>query len=197
MARQKCKRLISFRPPCCQFHPKNTKPTKESITLLSEEVEALYLMDLLELYQEEAAQKMEVSRPTFARIIKSARHKVASAILGGHALHLENTKERYIVALCSESENAPYIGLSPKSRYIHFFTLENHQISEHHKSINPLLLDTNAKPSLTLSELFVQQRVNIFITGMIGQGFKNNLAAKGIPVVLKESMTDEEITALW
>ena len=74
MARQKCKRFTSFRPPCCQFHPNTIKPAKEAITLLSEEVEALYLMDLLELYQEEAALKMGVSRPTFARIIKSARH---------------------------------------------------------------------------------------------------------------------------
>ena len=46
-------------------------------------MEALYLMDLLGLYQEAAAEKMEVSRPTFARIIKSARHKVALALAWG------------------------------------------------------------------------------------------------------------------
>jgi len=197
MARQKCKRFTSFRPPCCQFHPNNIKPVKEAITLLSEEVEALYLMDLLELYQEEAALKMEVSRPTFARIIKSARHKVALAILGGHTLHLENSKERYVVALCSESKTSPYIGLSPKSKYIHFFTLDNHQISEQHFIENPLFRDANAKPPLLLSELFVNHRVNIFITGTIGQGFKSTLSAKGIPVLLKEIITEEEIKALW
>lgn len=197
MPRQKCKRFMSFRPPCCQFNPHNLKPQQESITLLAEEVEALYLMDLLELYQEEAAQKMEVSRPTFARIIKSARHKVASAILGGHTLHLENTKERYVVALCSENEKSPYSGLSPKSRYIHFFTLENHQISEHHFMKNPLFSDPEAKPPLLLSELFVNHRVNVFVTSTIGQGFKNTLTAKGIPVLLKESIAEEEIKALW
>lgn len=197
MARQKCKRFTSFRPPCCQFHPNTIKPAKEAITLLSEEVEALYLMDLLELYQEEAALKMEVSRPTFARIIKSARHKVALAILGGHTLHLENSKERYVVALCSESETSPYIGLSPKSKYIHFFTLDKHQISEQHFIENPLFRDANAKPPLLLSELFVNHRVNIFITGTIGQGFKSTLSAKGIPVLLKEIIAEEEIKALW
>ena len=197
MARQQCKRLTSFRPPCCQFNPHNLKPQQESITLLAEEVEALYLMDLLELYQEEAALKMEVSRPTFARIIKSARHKVASAILGGHTLHLENTKERYVVALCSENESSPYSGLSPKSRYIHFFTLENHQMSEHHFMENPLFSDPEAKPPLLLSELFVNHRVNVFVTSTIGQGFKNTLTAKGIPVLLKETIAEEEIKALW
>jgi len=196
MARHKSKRSISFRPLCNDFSPKE-HTSSETITLLAEEVEALYLMDLLELYQEEAALRMEVSRPTFARIIKSARHKVASAILGGHTLHLENTKERYVIALCSENSTSPYSGLSPKSKYIHFFTLEQHQISEHHMIENPLLLLQNAKPSLTLSELFVNQRVNVFITGTIGQGFKSTLSTKGVSVLLKEAITENEITALW
>lgn len=187
---------MSFRPPCCQFNPHNLKPQQESITLLAEEVEALYLMDLLELYQEEAALKMEVSRPTFARIIKSARNKVALAILGGHTLHLESTKERYVVAVCSESEASPYRDLSPKSKYIHFFTLENHQTIEKQMIPNPLLLN-QTKPSSVLSELFVNQRVNVFVTGTIGQGFKSTLSTKRIPVLLKEAITDEEITALW
>ncbi|QIR76782.1 DUF134 domain-containing protein [Sulfurospirillum diekertiae] len=196
MPRQKCKRFTSFRPPCCQFNPREFQTHQETITLLSEEVEALYLMDLLELYQEEAAAKMEVSRPTFARIIKSARNKVALALLGGHTLHLENTKERYVVALCSENETSPYSSLSPKSRYIHFFTLENHHISEHQMIPNPLT-SNQMKPPLVLTELFVNQRVNVFVTGTIGQGFKSMLSTKGIPVLLKEEITDEEITALW
>lgn len=196
MPRQKCKRFTSFRPPCCQFNPHNLKPQQESITLLSEEVEALYLMDLLELYQEEAAAKMEVSRPTFARIIKSARNKVALALLGGHTLHLESTKERYVVAVCSENETSTYSSLSPKSRYIHFFILENHHISEHRMIPNPLT-SNQMRPSLVLTELFVNQRVNVFVTGTIGQGFKSNLSTKGIPVLLKEAITEEEIEALW
>lgn len=196
MARHKSKRSISFRPLCNDFSPKE-HTSSETITLLAEEVEALYLMDLLELYQEEAALKMEVSRPTFARIIKSARNKVALALLGGKALYLENSKERYVIALCSENSTSPYSGLSPKSKYIHFFTLEQHQISEHHMIENPLLLLQNAKPSLTLSELFVNQRVNVFITGTIGQGFKSTLSTKGVSVLLKEAITENEITALW
>lgn len=196
MARHKSKRSISFRPPCSHFIPQEHALHEEAISLLAEEVEALYLMDLLELYQEEAAQKMEVSRPTFARIIKSARNKVALALLGGHALHLESSKERYVVALCSESETSPYTILNPKGKYIHFFTLENHQTIEKQMIPNPLLLN-QTKPSSVLSELFVNQRVNVFVTGTIGQGFKSTLSTKGIPVLLKEAITDEEITALW
>ena len=196
MPRQKSKRAISYHPPCCHFHPQK-EIQEQAIHLLAEEVEALYLMELMELYQEEAALKMGVSRPTFTRIIKSARHKVALAILGGHSLHLEDTKKNYVVALCSESETSPYISLSPRSRYIHFFTLENHQISKHHYVENPLLEEPNAKPSLLLNELFINQHVNLFITKTIGQGFKSILATEGISVLLKEAIIDEEIKALW
>jgi len=196
MARHKSKRSVSFRPPCSHFVPHEHVSNEVPVTLLAEEVEALYLMDLLELYQEEAAQKMEVSRPTFARIIKSARNKVALALLGGHTLHLESTKERYVVAMCSDSESSPYSSLSPKSRYIHFFTLENHQISEHQMIPNPLII-TQTKPSSVLSELFVNHRVNVFITGTIGQGFKSTLSTKGIPVLLKEEISDKDIVELW
>ncbi len=62
---------------------------------------------------------------------------------------------------------------------------------------NPLLLLQNAKPSLTLSELFVNQRVNVFVTSTIGQGFKSTLSTKGVSVLLKETITENEITALW
>ena len=102
-----------------------------------------------------------------------------------------------MVALCSENESSPYSGLSPKSKYIHLFTLENHQISGHHFIENPLFSNPEAKLPLLLSELFVNHRVNVFVTRTIGQGLKNTLTAKGIPVLLKESITDEEITALW
>jgi predicted DNA-binding protein (UPF0251 family) len=46
-----------------------------------DELEALRLADLEGLYQEAAAQRMGVSRPTFARILARARSAVARALL--------------------------------------------------------------------------------------------------------------------
>jgi len=51
-----------------------------------DELEALRLADLEGLYQEQAAEKMGVSRPTFARILESARKKVAEALVKGKGL---------------------------------------------------------------------------------------------------------------
>jgi predicted DNA-binding protein (UPF0251 family) len=55
-------------------------------TLRLDELEALRLADLEGLYQEAAAQRMRVSRATFARILTRARSKVARALLNRHLL---------------------------------------------------------------------------------------------------------------
>ena len=50
-------------------------------TLRRDELEALRLADLEGLYQEAAAERMGVSRPTFARILARARAAVARALI--------------------------------------------------------------------------------------------------------------------
>jgi predicted DNA-binding protein (UPF0251 family)/predicted Fe-Mo cluster-binding NifX family protein len=61
----------------------------ESVTLDACEAEALRLADLEGLYQEAAARRMGVSRPTFGRVLDEARRKVSDAILNGKALLVE------------------------------------------------------------------------------------------------------------
>lgn len=64
----------------------------EEVCLEMDELEALRLADSEGLYHEEAAGKMNVSRATFGRILDSARHKVADAIVKGNALKINNKK---------------------------------------------------------------------------------------------------------
>jgi predicted DNA-binding protein (UPF0251 family) len=61
----------------------------EEVVLTVDELEALRLADLVGMYQEQAAGQMKISRPTFGRIIESARRKVAEAIVQGKALKIE------------------------------------------------------------------------------------------------------------
>jgi predicted DNA-binding protein (UPF0251 family) len=61
----------------------------EEVVVTLDEVEALRLADLNSLYQEQAGEQMKVSRATFARIVESARRKVADALIHGKALRLE------------------------------------------------------------------------------------------------------------
>jgi predicted DNA-binding protein (UPF0251 family) len=61
----------------------------EEINLALDELEALRLADLDEMYQEDAAKKMGISRQTFGNIISSAHKKIADALLNAKALKIE------------------------------------------------------------------------------------------------------------
>lgn len=65
-----------------------------------DEFEALRLADLDGLYQEKAAAEMNVSRPTFSRIIASARLKVADALVHGKALRIEGGPVQVVGRRC-------------------------------------------------------------------------------------------------
>jgi predicted DNA-binding protein (UPF0251 family) len=65
-----------------------------------DEFEAMRLADLDGLYQEQAAQQMNVSRPTFSRIIESAHRKMADALVHGKALHIEGGPVRKVGRRC-------------------------------------------------------------------------------------------------
>jgi predicted DNA-binding protein (UPF0251 family) len=62
----------------------------ERVYLNKDEMEAIRLSDYLGLYQEDAAKEMDVSRPTFSRILASARKKIALALIEGKTLEIEN-----------------------------------------------------------------------------------------------------------
>ena len=62
----------------------------EIVQLSKDEMEAIRLADLQGLYQENAANKMEISRPTFGRILSSARAKIADAFINGKAIEILN-----------------------------------------------------------------------------------------------------------
>jgi predicted DNA-binding protein (UPF0251 family) len=61
----------------------------EEVGLTVEELEAIRLKDLEGLQQEECAQGMRISRPTFHRVLESARQKVADALINGKAVRIE------------------------------------------------------------------------------------------------------------
>lgn len=59
------------------------------MTLTLDEFEAIRLTDREGLYQEQAAERMGVSRATFGRIVEAARRKIAEVLVEGKALRIE------------------------------------------------------------------------------------------------------------
>ena len=90
MPRPQCCRRIAGKPAASIFKPAGI-PARylDEIVLTLDEFEALRLADIEGLYQEQAAVRMKVSRPTFGRILEVARRKVALALVGGKALRIE------------------------------------------------------------------------------------------------------------
>src|SRR4030043_419047 len=84
----KCRRVGSV-PTVNYFKPAGV-PLRmlDEVCLTVEEVEAVRLKDLEGLEQEECAEKMNISRPTFQRVLGSARRKVADALLNGKAMRI-------------------------------------------------------------------------------------------------------------
>jgi predicted DNA-binding protein (UPF0251 family) len=77
-------------PRCGLFKPAGVPCSSlEEIVLTVDEMEAMRLADLEGMYQEQAAQQMNISRQTFGRVIESARRKVAQALCRGQALRIE------------------------------------------------------------------------------------------------------------
>jgi predicted DNA-binding protein (UPF0251 family) len=69
------------------FKPCGIKRRSLEVARLSEdEMEAIRLSDQLGLYQQECAERMGISRPTFSRTIEGARRKIADALLNGKAI---------------------------------------------------------------------------------------------------------------
>jgi hypothetical protein len=83
-------RSVEGIPKVTCFLPEGVSPLRQQNVVLSyDEVESLRLADKLGLYQADAAEKMKVSRQTFGRIIKSARRKVAEALVDGKTICIE------------------------------------------------------------------------------------------------------------
>ena len=90
MPRPFCKRFVGWQPGVSLFKPAGVPAGELELVVLSlEEVEALRLADLNGQYQEAAADQMKISRATFARIVESARRKVADALVHGKALQIQ------------------------------------------------------------------------------------------------------------
>jgi predicted DNA-binding protein (UPF0251 family) len=90
MPRPPCCRRVSGKPAAAIFKPAGI-PARvlEEVVMTLDEFEAIRLADFEGLYQEQAAERMRVSRPTFGRIVEIARRKVAEAIILGKALKIE------------------------------------------------------------------------------------------------------------
>jgi predicted DNA-binding protein (UPF0251 family) len=86
-------RCIAKRPTTIYFKPQGI-PLKEleEEVLFPDEFEAINLYIIDDLDQASAAEKMKISQPTFARILQRAHKKIATALVYGKAIRIEDNE---------------------------------------------------------------------------------------------------------
>ena len=101
MARPRKCRKVCCLPEINLFGPLNI-PNKDSemIVMTVDEYEAIRLIDLEGMMQEECAEKMNVARTTVQRIYNDARKKLAQSLVNGNVLKIVGGDYK----LCNESE---------------------------------------------------------------------------------------------
>jgi predicted DNA-binding protein (UPF0251 family) len=79
------------RMPACSYYKPQGVPLRvlEQMNLTVDELEAIRLVDMEGMYQEQAAAEMNISRQTLGRILTEAHKKIAEALVGGKALAID------------------------------------------------------------------------------------------------------------
>jgi len=89
-------REVSLPPKVVFFKPQGI-PLREAeiIYLTIDEYEALRLADYKKLNHYESSKMMNISRPTFTRLLESAHNKISSAIVEGKAIRIEGGEFKF------------------------------------------------------------------------------------------------------
>ena len=90
MPRPRLCRRVFFKPDITYFKPRGVRLKElNEVILTVDELEAVRLKDVNGLEQEECARKMNISQPTFHRLVCSARKKISDALINGKAIKVE------------------------------------------------------------------------------------------------------------
>lgn len=114
MPRPPKERRVEYIPENKYFKPAGVPGrVLEEVCLTIEEVEAIRLKDLGGLNQEDCAGRMNVSRPTFQRILTEARRKIADALIQGKAIRFQGgdyrLAESYVYcSRCGRKTEVPF-----------------------------------------------------------------------------------------
>ena len=159
-----------------------------------DEFEAIRLVDLLDLTQEEAARQMGVARATVQSIYSSARKKLALSLVEGRELRIGGGEYQ----VCPGDQGCPHCpkisAKGAKSAMKIAVTYENGQVFQHFghtaqfkiyevqdgQVASSQVVDTNGSGHGALAGFLKAQGVDTLICGGIGGGARTALAQAGI-----------------
>ena len=106
---KKCRRVCGL-PGIKEFGPRGMGCGGETVLMGLDEYEAIRLIDLMGLQQEQAAGQMGVARTTAQAIYNAARVKLADCVVNGKTLRIEGGD----VEVCDRRAHCPRGGNCPR-----------------------------------------------------------------------------------
>jgi uncharacterized protein len=102
----KCRRVACM--PGADYYKPAGVPLRflDEVCLSIEGMEAVRLKDLEDLDQEQCAERMNISRATFQRVLEFARKKIADALINGKAIKIEGGAYELCSAKCTCTKGA-------------------------------------------------------------------------------------------
>lgn len=210
---QRCRRVCA-EPEFAVFSPDGI-PNNTPVTLTVDEYEVIRLVDLEQLTHSQAAQQMNISRPTATEIYNVARKKIADCIVNGKRLVV--TGGNYSICSggrcgrpCRKNNNTIYIEKGTDTMRI-AVTYENGQIFQHFghtaefkfydvengQVVKEEVVSTNGSGHGALAGFLALNKVDTVICGGIGGGAQTALAEAGIKLYGgANGSADEAVKAL-
>ncbi len=199
MKRAKTNSLLC-RPAASHFAPTD-KEASGAITLETDELQAMYLADFEALYHEEGAERLGVSRPTFAKLLKRARRKMVEMVLLGRSLNVAAGQQDFVVVFPTDDRATihPYFLVA---RYFAFAQVKNGTIESIRFVDNPIHLklqeegvtitDDDSAKGMAAGRLIppLLQGAQMLVVRTLGDGMRRNIEGMGIAV---ESVTHDHI----
>ncbi len=198
-----CKRRRICREPYCEcFGPLDQSKVKDDAVMMTlDEFEAIRLIDLNDLTQEQCAEQMNVARTTAQAIYMSARRKLADALVNARNLCIEGgdyvfcdgsvtkckghgssrcrqpdvaEKEKKEMKIAVTYDNGQIFQHFGHTEYFKIYTVENYTVKD------AVVLDTNGSGHGALAGFLKDAQVDVLICGGIGGGARQALAQAGI-----------------
>lgn len=186
------KRNYSIKPTCFSFGPMTHKP-KEMLSLSADEFEAMVLADFKGLYQEDCARALGVSRPTFAKLIKRARKKMAEMVMYGKGISLIDEKRAFTVAFPTSSRSKIHPYFLTAKQYA-FALIENGAITSISYKENPIyrelmekgseIIDDESAAGMAAGRVIppLLEGADILVVRSIGEGIRRNIEGTGVNI---------------
>lgn len=186
------KRNYSVKPTCFSYGPLSCKP-KEMLPLSADELEAMVLADFKGLYHEECAAALGVSRPTFAKLIKRARKKMAEMVMFGKGISLVAEKKSFTVAFATDTRSDIHPYFLTAKQYA-FALVENGAIASISYKENPIyralmakgipIIDDSSAAGMAAGRIIppLLKGADILVVRTIGDGIRRNIEGSGINV---------------